>query len=611
MATISTVNPATGMPVREYPAHGWTDIDERLSQARAAGAAWAAAPLARRAELLRRVGALLTERRAEYAALMTGEMGKPVTEALAEVDKCAWNCAVVAGHAASWLGERPASTPPHRSWVCYEPLGIVLAIMPWNFPFWQVIRFAAAALVAGNAAVVKHAPSVTGCALAIERLFADAGCADGLLSALLIAEEEVGTLIPQAIADPRIAAVTLTGSERAGIAVAGAAGTALKKSVLELGGSDPFVVLADADLPAAVAAAVRSRFGNGGQSCVSAKRFIVDDSVADDFVALLAERVAELPVGDPTLSETRVGPMARADLRDAVHRQVLDSVAQGAQLVAGGVPAAGGGFYYPPTVLDRVTPGMAVFTEETFGPVAAVVRARDDEHCVELANDTDFGLGAAVWGTPGRALRVGRHIRSGALFVNAIVASDPRLPFGGVGRSGYGRELAAEGVREFTNVRTVVVASAPGDVFGNDAEAPAFDHIGLNVHDLPAMTRWYAAALALTVEFEFALDHVEFRGVMLRSPTGFRLELLCRAGSSAGLQPTDPVDAALTRGYGHVALDVSDVDASHARLLAAGATDRMSPRPSPEPGVRMAYVADPEGNLVELLDRTTAKAARA
>jgi succinate-semialdehyde dehydrogenase/glutarate-semialdehyde dehydrogenase len=277
------------------------------------------------------------------------------------------------------------------------------------------------------------------------------------------------------------------------------------------------------------------------------------------------------------------------------------SVERGAVLVAGGQPLTGAGWFYAPTVLDRVTPGMAAFVEETFGPVAAVIRARDDEHCVKLANDTEFGLGAAVWGTPERALRVGRRIRSGALFVNAMVASDPRLPFGGIGRSGYGRELSAEGVREFVNVRTVV--GAPG------VAAPALDHVGLNVHDLPAMTEWYAAALGLTVEFEFVLDHVAFRGVMLHSPAGFRLELLCREGSSPSMQTADPVDAALTRGYGHLALDVPDVDASHARLLAAGAADRMSPRPSPEPGVRMAYVADPEGNLLELLDRSTARSA--
>lgn len=449
MPTISTVNPATGKPLRDYAGHGWPEIDARLSRARSAAESWARTPVTRRTELLRAVGTLLMLRRAEYAGMITEEMGKPLAEALAEIDKCAWDCEVVAGNAAAWLAERPVDTAPHRSWVSYEPLGVVLAVMPWNYPFWQVVRFAAAALVAGDAALVKHAPNVTGCALAIERLFADAGAADGLYSALLIAEDEVPALIPRVIADNRVAAVTLTGSERAGIAVGTAAGAALKRSVLELGGSDPFVVLPDADLPAAAAAAVRSRFGNAGQSCIAAKRFIVHALVADEFVGLLADRVARLD---------SLGPLARADLRDSLDRQVKASVAQGAVLVSGGAVVPGPGFHYQPTLLDYVTPGMTAFDEETFGPVAAVVRARDDEHCVQLANSGDFGLGAAVWGSPERALSVGRRIRSGALFVNAMVTSDPRLPFGGVGRSGYGRELAAEGTREFTNVRAVVVA---------------------------------------------------------------------------------------------------------------------------------------------------------
>jgi succinate-semialdehyde dehydrogenase/glutarate-semialdehyde dehydrogenase len=448
MPTISTVNPATGKPLGYYKAHGWEEIDARLSRARTAAGAWGRTPVSHRAELLRAVGTLLALRRAEYAELITAEMGKPLTESLAEIDKCAWDCEVVAAQAAGWLADRPVDTAPQRSWVSYEPLGVVLAVMPWNYPFWQVVRFAAAALAAGDAAVVKHAPNVTGCALAIERMFADAGAAAGLYTALLLAEDDVPSLVPGIIADPRVAAVTLTGSERAGIAVGTAAGAALKKSVLELGGSDPFVVLADADLPAAADAAVKSRFGNAGQSCISAKRFIVHSGVADEFVALLAARVATLDIG----------PIARADLRDGLDRQVTASVEEGAVVVAGGSPVPGPGFYYQPTVLDHVTPGMTAFDEETFGPVAAVVRARDDEHCVELANLGDFGLGAAVWGAPERALRLGRRLRSGSLFVNAMVASDPRLPFGGVGRSGYGRELSAEGTREFTNIRTVVVA---------------------------------------------------------------------------------------------------------------------------------------------------------
>jgi len=392
---------------------------------------------------------VLTERREEYAALVTAEMGKPLAEALAEVDKCAWNCEVVADSAPGWLADHDVSSGAARSWLSYEPLGVVFAVMPWNYPFWQVLRFASAALVAGNAGVLKHSPNVTGCALAIERVFADAGAPAGLFTTLVLADEQLAEMTPRIIGDPAVAAVTLTGSERAGEAVGSAAGRFLKKSVLELGGSDPFVVLDDADLEAAADVAVKSRFGNGGQSCIAAKRFIVAESVADEFVALLTARVAAL----------ELGPMARGDLRAQLHAQVLASVSEGAALLAGGSLPDGPGWFYPPTVLDHVMPRMTAFDEETFGPVAAVVRARDDDHAVELANDTAYGLGAAVWSRSSRGLEVGKRIRSGALFVNAMVASDPRLPFGGIGRSGYGRELSAEGTREFTNVRTVYVGS--------------------------------------------------------------------------------------------------------------------------------------------------------
>jgi len=458
MTEVVTRNPATGRELRRYAAHDDAAVESALASAYAASEAWRTTALEERLTLLRGVGKLLTERREEYAALITAEMGKPVTEALAEVDKCAWNCAVVGELAPGWLADHEVLSGASRSWLSYEPLGVVFAVMPWNFPFWQVLRFACAALAAGNAALLKHSPDVTGCALAIEELFADAGAPSGLFRALVVAPEEVAAVSARVVADPRVAAVTLTGSERAGAAVAAAAGAAVKKSVLELGGSDPFVVLADADLPAAAAAAARSRFGNAGQSCVSAKRFIVHDAVAEEFLSLLVGQVAVLRLGDPVDAATTMGPMARPDLRDALLAQVERSVADGATLVTGGRAVDAPGCYVEPTVLDHVVPGMAAFAEETFGPVAAVVRARDDDHAVELANDTDFGLGASVWGEAEHALAVGRRIRSGALFVNTPVASDPRLPFGGTGRSGYGRELSAEGVREFTNVRTVVVA---------------------------------------------------------------------------------------------------------------------------------------------------------
>ncbi|GAB3790926.1 aldehyde dehydrogenase family protein [Nocardioides ungokensis] len=458
MTEVVTRNPATGRELRRYAGHDDAAVESALASTYAASEAWRTTALEERLTLLRGVGKLLTERREEYAALITAEMGKPVTEALAEVDKCAWNCAVVGELAPGWLADHEVLSGASRSWLSYEPLGVVFAVMPWNFPFWQVLRFACAALAAGNAALLKHSPDVTGCALAIEDLFADAGAPSGLFRALVVAPHEVAAVSARVVADPRVAAVTLTGSERAGAAVAAAAGAAVKKSVLELGGSDPFVVLADADLTAAAAAAARSRFGNAGQSRVSAKRFIVHDAVAEEFLSLLVGQVAMLRLGDPADPATTMGPMARPDLRAALLAQVERSVAEGATLVTGGRAVDAPGCYVEPTVLDHVLPGMAAFAEETFGPVAAVVRARDDDHAVELANDTDFGLGASVWGQAEHALAVGRRIRSGALFVNTPVASDPRLPFGGTGRSGYGRELSAEGVREFTNVRTVVVA---------------------------------------------------------------------------------------------------------------------------------------------------------
>ncbi|MGW2827340.1 aldehyde dehydrogenase family protein [Streptomyces sp. NPDC001443] len=455
---VVTRNPATGEVLGRYPTHDAAAVEDALARTHAAAAAWRATPLAQRLTLLGNIGKLLLERRDDYAALITAEMGKPVSESLAEIDKCAWNCSVVAEKAPEWLADHEVEAGRSRSWLSYEPLGVVFAVMPWNYPFWQVIRFAAGAVAAGDAVLLKHGPDVTGAALAIEGLFTDAGAPTGLLRSVVVAAPDVPEVSELIIRDPRIAAVTLTGSERAGTAVAAVAGSAIKPSVLELGGSDPFVVLADADLEAAAKAAVTSRFGNVGESCIAGKRFIVHEAVADAFVAAFVERVALLDVGDPTLPSTTLGPMARADLREGLLRQIRETVAQGATLVTGGEALEGPGNFVAPTVLDHVTPGMTAFVEETFGPAAAIVRARDDEHAVELANDTAFGLGCAVWGATEHALAVGRRIRSGALFVNAVVASDPRLPISGIGRSGYGRELSAEGIREFTNVRTVVVA---------------------------------------------------------------------------------------------------------------------------------------------------------
>jgi succinate-semialdehyde dehydrogenase/glutarate-semialdehyde dehydrogenase len=342
-----------------------------------------------------------------------------------------------------------------RSYVRFDPLGVVLAIMPWNFPFWQVFRCAAPVLMAGNAMVLKHASNVPRCAREIASVFRGAEFPDGLFQNILVDAERVGAVIR----DPRVAAVTLTGSERAGSAVAAEAGRALKKTVLELGGSDPFVVLADADLPRAARAAADARLVNGGQSCIAAKRFIVEEAVAERFVALLVVEMGARRMGDPLSRETQVGPQARRDLRDALHRQIEASIARGARCLLGGAVPDGPGAFYPPTVLVDVTLGMPAFDEETFGPVAAVIRARDEADAIRLANASPFGLGASLWTEDRpRAERLAAEIEAGSVFVNAQVHSDPRLPFGGIKRSGYGRELAEWGIREFTNVKSVVVA---------------------------------------------------------------------------------------------------------------------------------------------------------
>jgi succinate-semialdehyde dehydrogenase/glutarate-semialdehyde dehydrogenase len=359
-------------------------------------------------------------------------------------------------------------TSADRSWVSYEPVGVVLAVMPWNFPLWQVFRFAAPALMAGNAALLKHSPNTTGSALACQQILVDAGLPDGLFTALLVAEPDVPAATERLIADPRVGAVTITGSERAGSAVGSIAGREIKKSVLELGGSDPFIVLADADLPKVAALAVKGRFLNAGQSCISPKRFIVEQSVVEEFTRLVVQQTQALTVGDPEAPGTDVGPMARRDLRDGVARQVDAAVAAGARLLCGGQALDNSGFFYAPTVLADVTPGMSVYAQEVFGPVASIITVADADEAVRVANDTPFGLGASVWSADvDAAVAVGRRITSGACFINAIVASDARMPFGGTKRSGYGRELAAPGIREFVNVRTWWAMTEP------QADAPA------------------------------------------------------------------------------------------------------------------------------------------
>ncbi len=408
--------------------------------------------MAERGAVLARAGAVLRARRDEFARLMTLEMGKPIASAAAEAEKCAWVCEHYAQHGPAGLAPEPVATDASRSEVRFEPLGTLLAVMPWNFPFWQVFRAAAPALLAGNAVALKHASNVPGCALAIESVWTEAGLPPDVFATLLVSSADALQLVDH----PAVAAITLTGSEAAGRAIGARAGAALKKVVLELGGSDPFVVLAGSDPASAAREACAARIVNNGQSCIAAKRFVVEAPIAEAFTDALVDTMRALRVGDPLDPATQVGPLARPDLVAELHEQVVHSVAAGARLRLGGAPLERPGSFYAPTVLDRVEPGMAAFDEETFGPVAPVTVARDADHAVELANRTPFGLGASVWcGDPVRAEAVAARLEAGAVFVNGAVKSDPRLPFGGIRRSGHGRELGLFGLREFVNVKAV------------------------------------------------------------------------------------------------------------------------------------------------------------
>jgi succinate-semialdehyde dehydrogenase/glutarate-semialdehyde dehydrogenase len=453
--SIQSINPATGQVLETFNETTPAEVERGLTRAHSAFGAWRDVPFATRTQHLQKAASILRGRKAEFARTMTLEMGKPIVQGEAEVEKCAWTCEYYAQHAQAMLAEQPRESDASRSFVRFDPLGVVLAVMPWNFPFWQVFRFAAPALMAGNAAVLKHASNVPRCALQIEEVFREAGFPTGLFATLLVGSSAVGGLI----ADPRIAAVTLTGSEQAGIQVAERAGHELKKTVLELGGSDPFVILADADVAAAARVAADARLINSGQSCIAAKRFIVVEAVADVFTTRFADELRARTMGDPLARETQVGPQARVDLRDDLHRQVEESMKRGAQLVLGGEIPSGPGAFYPPTLLTAVDKGMPAFDEETFGPVAAVIRARDETDAIRLANDSSFGLGAALW-TQDRARgeRLAARIEAGAVFVNGLVKSDARLPFGGIKRSGYGRELSEYGIREFVNIKSVWIA---------------------------------------------------------------------------------------------------------------------------------------------------------
>jgi succinate-semialdehyde dehydrogenase/glutarate-semialdehyde dehydrogenase len=448
----TAVNPANGKSLQTYPEWDGLRLERALTLSVHAAPGWSVRSLAERCVLLQRAGEALLKHRDEYAALMSREMGKLIGEARAEIEKCARCCEYYADHAAELLADESAKSDAGKSYVAYQPLGTLLAIMPWNFPFWQVIRAAAPALSAGNIVVLKHADNVPGCALALEAVFREAGFPAGVFQALMIGIPQVESVIK----DARVAAVTLTGSERAGRAVGKQAGEVLKKCVLELGGSDAFVVLDDADLKLAAETGVKSRYQNAGQSCIAAKRFIVMDKIAEAFLSEFKSGAEALKCGDPLDEKTTLAPMARFDLRDSLHKQVEDAVKKGAKVLLGGESLAGQGAFYKPTILDGVTPGMRAWTEELFGPVASVIRVRDEEQALKVANGSPYGLGGSVWT---RDLKRGeafaRRLQSGSTFVNGLVKSDPRLPFGGVKNSGHGRELARHGIHEFTNVKTV------------------------------------------------------------------------------------------------------------------------------------------------------------
>ncbi|OGS94461.1 MAG: succinate-semialdehyde dehydrogenase [Gallionellales bacterium RIFCSPLOWO2_12_FULL_57_18] len=447
-----SLNPAVNQVIQSYSSWDARRLEQALENARNAQQAWAQSPFDIRAKVLREVAIQLRAHRDRYATLITLEMGKLLREARAEVEKCAGVCDYYAQHTEVLLRPEAVETDAGKSYIAYYPLGVVLAVMPWNFPFWQVFRAAVPALMAGNALLLKHAPNVPQCALAIEAIFRESGLPEGLFTSLMIEVDQAAF----AIASPQVHAVTLTGSEAAGRKVAALAGQHLKKCVLELGGSDPFIVLHDADLELAVNMAVASRFLNCGQSCIAAKRFIVVPQIAEEFLSRLTTKVAALRLGEPMDDATQIGPMARLDLREALHRQVTDSIAQGAVAVTGCKPVEREGFYYQPSILDQVTAKACAYHDELFGPVAIVIRAANETDALRIANENRFGLGSSIWSSDvARAEQLAARIEAGCTFINGMVKSDPRLPFGGVKASGYGRELSKLGIHEFVNAKTV------------------------------------------------------------------------------------------------------------------------------------------------------------
>jgi succinate-semialdehyde dehydrogenase/glutarate-semialdehyde dehydrogenase len=449
---IATINPANGETVRTFEPYSAQRVNEVLDRARVAFSHLRSTSFAERSKHMRKAAEILNAECRELGRLMTLEMGKPIKAAIAEAEKCATACNYYVENAEKFLADQPVHMEGGESWVAFQPLGVVLAIMPWNFPFWQVFRFAAPALMAGNVGVLKHASNVPQCALAIEDIFRRAGFVDGAFQTLLVGTDKIENII----ADPRVAAVTLTGSEGAGRAVAGAAGKNLKKSVIELGGSDPFIVMPSADMEAAVSTAVTARMINNGQSCIAAKRFIVHEKIYSHFLDKFVARVSKVRVGDPMDEQTELGPLATAAIREDLDQQVKASVAAGAKLLTGGKTLEGEGFYYAPTVLADIPPDAPAARDELFGPVASVFKARDLNEAIGIANGTTFGLGASAWTRDaGERTRFIAEIESGLLFINGMVASDARLPFGGVKHSGFGRELGEFGIREFVNIKSI------------------------------------------------------------------------------------------------------------------------------------------------------------
>ena len=457
--TIASINPATGQVLRTYTPLSEPELDARLQCADDAFRRYRRTPLAERARMLLRTAEILENEKEKFGRLMVTEMGKTLKAAIEEAAKCAWGCRYYAEQAERFLGDETVETSASRSYVTYQPLGPILAIMPWNFPFWQVFRFAAPALAAGNVALLKHASNVPQCALAIQDIFRRAGFAEGCFQTLLIETDRVRRVIE----DPRVVAATLTGSTGAGSHVASAAGKQIKKTVLELGGSDPFIVMPSADLDTAARTAVKARTINNGQSCIAAKRFIVAESVADEFERRLVSGMESLVVGDPMDQATDVGPLANEAQVKTLTDQIARSVAAGARLLTGGRKLDRPGCYFAPGVLTDIAEDSPAYTEEIFGPVALVLRARDIDQAIHIANDSDFGLGASAWTRNDREReRFVAELESGMVFINAMVASDPRVPFGGVKQSGYGRELSHYGIREFVNIKTVWIQTEAG-----------------------------------------------------------------------------------------------------------------------------------------------------